>query len=262
MINIKDIMEALNKMANIKLNIAIFMVCTILVYFSPADQFILAPFPISICQALIFVTSIRIVFALIIFINDIIKAKVDASLNQRAARELAEKQKIEREQNRKMICHHLEGLDIFQMQIIKALLATNCILMPKSPVLFSLKNMKLIYAVSTGPTHEGMSLDPIAKDVILKELNDKMNNLERNIIEKFFRLLPKHEFIHFTGFEKNISIITGYDRHNNVRYSPENATFSHYSDTILFEQPIRRTAYILTDNARNALELVMSKAQD
>ena len=46
MINIKDIMEALNKMANIKLNIAIFMVCTILVYFSPSEQFILAPFPI------------------------------------------------------------------------------------------------------------------------------------------------------------------------------------------------------------------------
>ena len=199
---------------------------------------------------------------MIIFINDIIKAKVDARLNQKTARELAEKQKVEREKNRKMICHHLEGLDIFQMQIIKALLATNCILMLKSPTLFSLKDMKLIYAVSTGTTHEGISLHPTAKDVILNELNDKMNKLETSIIEKFFRLLPKHEFIHFTGFEKNISIITGYDRHNNVRYSPENATFSHYSDTILFEQPVRRTAYILTNNARNALELVMTKAQD
>lgn len=237
--SIKDILDALNKMANLQLNVAIFITCMTLIYLSTPEKFILEPFPKVIIQSLILITSTRIVFAVIGALHESIKNKVDTSRKEKKEIALKGTQQLEYNQRKKELLQNLNKLDIFQLKIVGDLLITNNLLVSKGAVLFSLKNMNIIYSVSIGEKYEGVSLTPLAADVIDKELVGNMNAIEINAITAFFKKLPNHEKEMFDDFLSTDCINTHYDRFGSYKISKHSATFGHYQDTILFQHPIR-----------------------
>ena len=73
----KEILESLQKMTNVRLNIAILLTCLFLIFISPNDHFILDPVSKLIPQSLILITSIRLVFSIINMVHSIISKKIE-----------------------------------------------------------------------------------------------------------------------------------------------------------------------------------------
>lgn len=254
MLSIKDFLDALNKMANLRLNIAIFITCLTLIFLSPPDKFILDPFPKIIVQTLILITSIRIAFAIIGGVHDALKNKLET----RAKLINDEKLKIEKEKETKnkraKLISNFNKLDIFQLKIIKDLLITNHALYRKNATIFSLINMGFVYSVSTSNSHEGLSLTDLARDIIENDISQEIDNIEENAIELFLKKLSDSDKILFSDFSDTNHINTYYDRFGNMKLTRHHSTFSSYEETILFQQPVRKHNYVISPNAKKIIK--------
>lgn len=259
MLSIKDFLDALNKMANLHLNIAIFIICLSLVLLSTPDKFILEPFPKVIIQSLILITSIRISFAIIGAIHDALKHKLETRTALMNEEKLKTKQEKDKKLKREKLIKDVNSLDIFQLKIIKDLLITNHSLYKKSATVFSLLNMGFVNSVSTSDSHQGLSLTTLARDVITNELSQNIDSIEEKAIESFLNKLSDSDQIYFSDFAETNAINTHYDRFGNLKITRHSGTFSSYENTILFQQPVRGYNYVISANAKKVIQRLYGK---
>ena len=250
----KEILESLQKMTNVRLNIAILLTCLFLIFISPNDHFILDPVSKLIPQSLILITSIRLVFSIINMIHSIISKKIEKQ--NREKQEIIEKQKKEQEKQilKETMRDIFNTLDVYQLHIIKELIGKNNSSHPKGASLFSLCNQNITQVVSTGETSQSVALTSIAKDIIKTDFNDDISHLEISAATRAFNSMTHKEIDCFRLLlEKEMIKTYFFDRYNKRYYLPSHDVFKEYSKSILFMQPQKGYEYILNPTLKDVL---------
>ncbi|HAV2174712.1 TPA: hypothetical protein JHJ96_001131 [Enterobacter cloacae] len=251
----KELLESLQRMTDIRLNIAILLTCLAVILLSSPDHFILDPVPKLIPQSLILITSIRLVFSIINTIHTIISKKIEKQKIE--AQALIEKKNKEREKEllKDKINSSISELDVFQLYIIKKLIGKNNASHAKGATLFSLCNLKITYVVATGERSQSVALTSIAKNALEKKFNNDIAQLEKNAAIRLFNAMSEKEISFFKLLlEKDVIKTTWTDRNGRLNYSPSYYIFRNYSDSIIFEQPQKGYEYTLNPNLRSILE--------
>lgn len=251
----KEVLESLQKMTDVRLNIAILLTCLAVIFFSSPEHFILDPVPKLIPQSLILITSIRLVFSIINTIHIIICRRMERKKQETQA--LIEKENKERESKslKEKINTSINELDVFQLYIIKKLIGKNNASHAKCATLFSLCNLKVTYVVATGEHSQSVALTSVAKEILEKSLNNDISQLEKNAATRAFNAMTEKETSCFKLLLENDIIKTtwiGHDR--KTHYSPSHHIFRDYSDSIIFEQPQKGFEYTLNPNLRDILD--------
>ncbi|MFW6825325.1 hypothetical protein ACM7TH_21210, partial [Enterobacter hormaechei] len=251
----KEFLESLQKMTDVRLNIAILLTCLAAIILSSPDHFILDPVPKLIPQSLILVTSIRLVFSVINTIHTMTSKKIEKQKLE--AQALIEKQNKEREKEllKDKISSSIDELDVFQLYIIKKLIGKNNASHAKGATLFSLCNLNITYVVATGERSQSVALTSIAKDILEKKFNNDISQLEKNAATRAFNAMAEKEISSFKLLlEKDVTKTTWTDRSGRLHYSPSEYIFRNFSDSIIFEQPQKGYEYTLNSNLRSILE--------
>lgn len=250
----KEILESLQRMTDVRLNIAILLTCLVLIAISPNDHFILDPVPKLIPQSLILITSTRLVFSIINMIHIIISKKIEKQ--NREKQETIEKQKKEQEKQilKETIRDTFNTLDVYQLHIIKKLIGKNNSSHPKGATLFSLCNLNITYVVATGEKSQSVALTSIAKDIIKSDFNDDISHLEISAATRAFNSMTQKDIDCFKILLKKDMIKTTWIGHDKKRYySPSYDVFNEYSKSILFMQPQKGYEYILNPTLKDVL---------
>ncbi|SFT85951.1 hypothetical protein SAMN05192562_102550 [Kosakonia arachidis] len=250
----KEFLESLQKMTDVRLNIAILLTCLILIISSPADHFILDPVPKLIPQSLILITSIRLVFSIINLIHATLAKRIEKSKLE--SQEAIEKEKKDQEYKslKEAINLELNKLDVYQVYIIKNLIGKNNSSHTKGAALFSLCNLKITYVVATGERSQSVSLTKAAKEVLEQNYNNDTSDLEINAANMAFNSMTKKEIGYFKSLLEKETIKTtwlGHDR--KTHYLPSHDSFKNYSNSIIFEQPQKGFEYTLNPILREVL---------
>ncbi|AVZ15980.1 hypothetical protein DBP88_22255 [Enterobacter hormaechei] len=251
----KEVLESLQKMTDVRLNIAILLTCLAAIFFSSPEHFILDPVPKLIPQSLILITSIRLVFSIINTMHTIISKKIEK--NKLEAQALIEKENKEREKKelKDKIHSSISELDVFQLYVIKKLIGKNNVSHAKGATLFSLCNLKITYVVATGERSQSVALTIIAKEILEKTFNNDISNLEKNAALRAFGAMAEKEISCFKLLlEKDVIKTTWTGRDGRLNYTPSHHIFRDYSDSIIFEQPQKGFEYTLNPNLRDILD--------
>lgn len=239
----KEFFESLSKMTNVKLNMAILIVCLSLILFSPQEKFILDPIPKIIPQLLILATSIRLIFSLINLMHTAIEGRREKSAEQQRASDLERK-----------VDNCISSLDIFQLFVIKKLIGQNNISQIKGATLFSIKSQGIVYAVATGESSEGISLTKTAKKILIEKYNNDTAELEKEAIKRFYRSLNDVQVNSLKNFLELDKIKSTYvDRNRRMQYSEHYKVLTPLEKTILFKHPHEANIYEITDIAKDIL---------
>lgn len=239
----KEFFESLSKMTNVKLNMAIFIVCLSLIILSPKEKFILDPIPKIIPQLLILATSIRLMFSLINSIHTAIEGRREKSAEQQRASDLEGQ-----------VDSCIRSLDIFQLFVIKKLIGQNNISQLKGAILFSLKNQGVVYAVATGASSEGISLTKTAKKILIEKYNNDTTELEKEAIKRFYLSLNDVQINSLKFFLEVSKTKSAYvDRNRRMQYSEHHKVLTPLENTILFKHPHETNVYEITDIAKDIL---------
>lgn len=242
----KEFLESLQKMTDVRLNIAILITCVASILISPADHFILDPVPKIIPQSLILITSIRVVFSIINLMHTIISRTMEK--RKSAQQELIENQKKEQEEerSREQIDIEFNNLDVHQLYIIKKLIGKNHSSHAKGATLFSLCNLKITYVVATGEHSQSVALTRTAKYILNKNYNNDISQLEKNSATRAFNSMTKNELDCFKLLlEKELIKTSWSGRDGRTQYSSSHDLFKSYSNSIMFDQPQKGYAYSL-----------------
>lgn len=257
----KEFLESLQKMTDVRLNIAILITCLALIVFSPTGHFILDPVPKLIPQTLILITSIRLVFSIINLLHLLLTRKINArALNKQEIDEI-EKLELDRKLLKIEIEKEFNNLDVFQLYIIKNLIGKNHSSHSKGAAIFSLTNKKITYVVATGESSQSVSLTDVARDILEKKYNNDTKPLEENAAIRAFNSMTGKELLLFRILIEHETVKTTWtDRDRRLQYSPSHDTFKSYSKSIIFEHPQKGFSYslnpILTEILKEALEKI------
>jgi len=256
--SVKEVLELLNKAKDIRLNIAIFLVVSGLLY-SISNQYIQVDDALkTVLQGLFFITSIRLVYGFI----GLLYGAIESNVESKRKLKLSNEEKDQRENDRKMkinkMRENFESLDIFQLYIVQELKRQNHIDVMKGATLFTLKNMNIIYTPATGEKYESASLTDMAMVLLNEELWEKYDTLKLSASLRFFRGMQPEDARHFIEFRTKDSINTQRSvktATHSTHYENERV-FNTYSKSVIFVQPRRGYIYIIDPAAKKALNTI------
>ncbi|WP_333854156.1 hypothetical protein [Leclercia sp.] len=250
----KEFLESLQKMTDVRLNIAILVTCLVLILISPADHFILDPVPKLIPQSLILITTTRLVFSLINLIHSFLSRKIEKE-QERKKSDIANQEKLKMNAiMRDNVREEFKKLDIFQLYIVKTLIGKNHCSHSKGAALFSLCNAKITYVVASGEHTQSLSLTAVAADILEKEYSNDTSALEINAATRVFNSMPEKELAKFKLLlERDVIKTTWFGHDRRSHFAPSHATFGEYKKSIIFEQPQEGFEYSLNPLLRDVL---------
>lgn len=252
----KEVLDLLTKAKDVRLNIAIFLVSTCVLYAASKNLIALESVSITALRGLTFVTSVRLVYGLIGLVYSYFQNRRDEKLRLTEAEIAAKNSTAENIKKREKIRAAFESLDIFQLYIIQELKRQNHVQVKKGAPLFTLKNFNIIYTPAVGENYESASLTPVAKDILENELWRRFDELKLNASIRFFEGLQPEDLRHFLEFLEKNSI--GTKRFNRTssgsQFYDNERVFSNYSNSIIFTQPQRNYIYIIDPIAKEAIE--------
>ncbi|WP_217520036.1 hypothetical protein [Vibrio metschnikovii] len=250
----KEFLDVLNKAKNVRLNLAIFCVVSILLWAGNFEHIALESLSRTLLQSLFFLTSIRLVYAVISLMFDAFdnwRMKKKNEENEQVRMFLEEKEK---QKNKEKMRQQFHDLDIYQLYIIQELKKQNYVSVRKGAVLFTLKNANIIYTPSVGDKSEAASLTVLAKTLLNEELWASFEQLKYNALTRFFSGMQPKDVEHFVEFLKKDSICTKRSKPYNGSYYYDNErVFSAFSKTIVFSQPQRSATYHLDPIAKEVV---------
>ncbi|HEJ0282290.1 TPA: hypothetical protein SLP08_002021 [Citrobacter freundii] len=251
----KELLESLQKMTDVRLNIAILLTCLAIMFFSTPEHFILDPVPKLIPQSLILITSIRLVFSVINTIHTIISKRIEKQKTKEQA--LREKEGKERENKllQDKVNASINELDVYQLYIIKKLIGKNNTSHAKGATIFSLCNQKITYVVATGEHSQSLALTSVAKEILEKRYKNNISQLEKNAAARAFNAMAEKEISFFKLLLEHDVIKTSWNGHDRrTHYTPSHYIFKEYSESIIFEQPQKGYEYTLNPILKDILE--------
>lgn len=250
----KEFLESLQKMTDVRLNIAILASCLVLIAISPAEHFILDPVPKLIPQSLILITTIRLVFSIINLAHGFITKQIEKEqARKKAIIDDEEKVKLKIDL-KKSITAEFNKPDVFQLQLVKTLIGKNNCSHPKGAALFSLCNSKITYVVATGERSQSIALTSMASEIMEEIYSNDTSPLEINAAIRAFNSMTGKELSHFKLLLETESIKTtwiGHDR--KTHFSPSHDIFKIYRNSIIFEQPHTNFVYTLNPLMKDVL---------
>lgn len=242
----KEFLELLTKAKDIRLNISIFFVTSILLFGLHKEIIVLEAISSTLLQGLFFLTSIRIIYALFGLCYDFISNKNKEKKSKEDSVKAVEKMRISFTQ-----------LDIFQLFILQELKRQNHISISKGAPLFTLQNLGIIYSPATGKNTESASLTKTAKKLLDSELWSDFDNFKRIACKKFFEGIQPGEATHFRKFKTNTKIKTMHNFRESTSHSASESTFNKYSKSILFTQPQSGYDYRIDEIAEEVLKNIL-----
>ncbi|EKF9746070.1 hypothetical protein [Vibrio cholerae] len=250
----KEFLDVLNEAKNVRLNLAIFFVVSILLWAGSFEHIALESLSKTLLQSLFFLTSIRLVYAGIslmfgTFENSRMKKKNAENEKERVL--LEEKEKQDKKEKMRRQFH---DLDVHQLYIIQELKKQNYVLVRKGAALFTLKNANIIYTPAVVGNSESASLTSLAKSLMDEELWANFDQLKYNALTRFFSGMQPKDVEHFVEFLKKDSICTKrYNPYDGSYYYDNERVFSAFSKTIVFSQPQRSYTYHLDPIAKEVV---------
>lgn len=249
----KEVLDLLTKLKDTRLNLAIFLVSNLVLVLIKNELITLNSVSETVLQGLVFVTSIRLVYAVIGAILDFFNNKKALKNKSAEAALKLEQEKVAATQTKDKMLSNFKRLDVFQLYIIQELKRQNHITITKGAPLFTLKSMDIIYTPAVGEKAESASLTIKAGELLNAKIWAEFDDLKYRAIERFFIGLQPEEVKCFIEFLKNDSIKTTYNNRGHTTYYDRYYVFKKYSDTILFSQPHRGSAYTIDPIAKDVL---------
>jgi len=255
----KEFFELLTKAKDMRLNIAIFLVSSSLLYAGSIDLLILESISKNLLQGLSFVTSIRLVYGLINLLYVFIENRNNKKDKEKELIKTEETKKKDREKSLEIMRGNFATLDIFQLFIIQELKRQNHVSVRKGASLFTLKNSNIIYTPAVGDKFESASLSAPAKTLLEAEMWGRFDELKANALVRFFDGMQPEDARHFIEFLDKDSINTKkYNPHNGSYYYENEKVFTNYSNSIVFIQPQRSYTYIIDPIAKDVIKDVLA----
>lgn len=259
--SLKDILELIGKAKDIRLNAAILIVSLAIIAADKHELLNFGAISQGVLNALIFVTSVRLVAWVIGATFDYIEQRKKLA-QQEAARGAAQKLAIEAQENDyKNMISKINDLDVQQLYIIQSLRKTNTFSVSKGAPLYTLKNAGIISAAAVGPSSESVQLTALAKKVFESELWKSFSDIKRNSSLRFFRGLEQKEMDVFKRFLKEESRNTRFHNGRTYSYTGDNSILNRYSCSILFQQPQANYYYTIDPIAKSALAEVSLESE-
>lgn len=252
----KEVLDLLSKLKDTRLNLAIFLVSNLVLTLIKLDLITLNSVSVTVLQGLVFVTSIRLVYAVIGATLDVFNNKKALKNKEAEAALKLEQEKIAKTQTKEKMLANFRRLDIFQLYIIQELKRQNHISIPKGAPLFTLKSMNIIYTPAVGERSESASLTNTANELLNTIVWDEFDDLKYSAAERFFTGLQPEEVKCFIEFLKQDDVKTTYNYRGNTEYYDSYYVFKKYSDTILFSQPHRGTVYTIDPISKNVISSI------
>lgn len=241
----KEVLDLLTKLKDTRLNLAIFLVSNLILVLAKQELITLISVSVTVLQGLVFVTSIRLVYAVVGVALDCFNNKKSAKYKEVETALKLEKEKLDAAKNQEQMLSNFRKLDVFQLYIIQELKRQNHISVTKGAPLFTLKHMNIIYTPAVGEKSESASLTNLASKLLVETVWYEFDNLKYSAAKRFFTGLQPEEVKCFTEFLKNDKINTTSSLHGRTTYYDSYYVFKKYSDTILFSQPQKGSAYTI-----------------
>ncbi|WP_303198937.1 hypothetical protein [Pseudomonas sp.] len=268
--SLKDLMDLLGKAKNLRLNIAAFVVSSIVLFGVSKELFSVGDAFETVLKGLALITAIRIVYGVIGFILDSISRLQNRKAAALAKELLDEEARIRRELDIKnaadeklkkenKIRHAFENLDIFQLYYIQELRKQNHINISKGADLFSLKGSEIVRAVSTNERMESVALTREANLILNGELWARFDELKRNSVTRFFEGVQPMAMKYFKDFLTEDKINTRNIHARSLSYYENEGVFSKFSRSVVFLQPQTSSIYTIDPIAKSALAEVINK---
>ncbi|MBK0092797.1 hypothetical protein [Erwinia sp. S59] len=257
----KEFLDGLQKMTDVRLNIAILIVCSVLIYFSPSDKFILDPLPKIIPQSLILVTTIRLIFSIINLAHAILNRKLEERKERKAS---AEASLTEAEENKSLdekLKNDLINLDAFQLFIVNQLIGKNNSSHKKGASLFSLISSKIVYVVATGDHSQSVALTIRANRIIKETYGGDLSSLEVASAARAFDSFTPKELSFFKKFLEKDTIKSTWQGHDKRTYYIDgHKLFTAFRESILFERSQIIVEFTLNPVVKPALLIALEKS--
>ncbi|MCT8985933.1 hypothetical protein [Shewanella phaeophyticola] len=249
----KDVLDLLTKLKDTRLNLAIFLVSNLVLVLINQKLITLNSVSETVLQGLVFVTSIRLVYAVIGAIIDFFNNKKFIKNKEAETALKLEQDKMAITQAREKMLFNFRELDVFQLYIIQELKRQNHIRIPKGAPLFTLKNMNIIYTPAVSDKTETASLTNKASELLNEAVWDEFDDLKYGAAKRFFVGLQPEEVKCFIEFLANDNIKTTNSYRGSTSYYDSYYVFKKYSDTTLFSQPQRGTEYKIDSIAKDVI---------
>ncbi|PMH21864.1 hypothetical protein BCT60_06235 [Vibrio breoganii] len=254
MSSMKEFLDVLNKAKNVRLNLAIFCVVSSLLWASNLEHIALESLSKTLLQSLFFLTSIRLVYAVISLMLDTLESWRMKKKNAESEQERVLLEEKEKQYKKEKMRQRFHDLDIHQLYIIQELKKQNHVSVRKGAALFTLKNANIIYTPAVGDKSESASLTVLAKTLLDEELWASFDQLKYNALTRFFSGMQPKDVEHFVEFLKKDSICTKrYNPRNGSHYYDNERVFSAFSKTTVFSQPQRNYTYNLDPIAKEVV---------
>ncbi|HGF7511428.1 TPA: hypothetical protein AB5A35_003399 [Vibrio cholerae] len=250
----KEFLDVLNKAQNVRLNLAIFCVVSSLLWASNFEHIALESLLKPLLQSLFFLTSIRLVYAVISLMLDTFESWHMKKKNAESEQERVSLEEKEKQYEKEKMRQKFHDLDVHQLYIIQELKKQNHVSVRKGAALFTLKNANIIYTPAVGDQSESASLTDLAKTLLDEELWANFDQLKYNALIRFFSGMQPNDVEHFVGFLKKDSICTKIfnPRNGGSHFYDNERVFSAFSKTIVFSQP-RNFTYNLDPIAKEVV---------
>lgn len=246
--SMKEFLDVLNKAKNVKLNLAILLVVVAMLAGERLEYMQLEPVFKTLLQSLFFLTVIRLVYAVIALISDVLESWQKNKKNAELAQESALREAAERERKVNIMRQNFNELDIFQLYIVQELKRQNHVSVRKGAPLFTLKNANIVHTPAVGNSTESASLTLPAKKLLNEELWNNFEVLKRDAIFRYFDGMQPKDIDHFSKFLNKESIYTG-----GTLNKESERVFSALSKSVVFSQPQRNYSYTLDPVAKDVL---------
>lgn len=255
----KEFFELLTKAKDIRLNIAIFLVSSSLLYAGSIELLILESISKNLLQGLSFITSIRLVYGVINLLCVFIENRNNKKNKEKELIKTEASKKKDKEKSIEIMRCDFATLDIFQLFIIQELKRQNHVRVIKSSSLITLKNSNIIDTSLVGNTFVSAGLSNTAKALLESELWARFDELKTNALVRFFDGMQPEDARHFLEFLDKDSIKTKrYHSQNGSDYYENEKVFTKYSKSIVFSQPQGNYTYIIDPIGKSVIKEVLA----
>lgn len=251
----KEFLDVLDKAKNVRLNLAIFLVVSGILWVERLDYISLESLSKTLLQSLFFLTVIRLVYAMISLAFDTLDNWKESKKSKEIEQHKAYLEQVERQQKRERMRQIFHSLDVHQLYIIQELKRQNHVSVRKGAPLFTLKLDNIIYTPAVGERSESASLTTLAKSILDEELWPQFEQIKRKALIRLFSGMQVKDVEHFLEFLKKDSICTKrYNPRNGNYYYANDRVFSALSKTVVFSQPQRGDTYTLDPIAKEVVD--------